>query len=37
MRMSEETREDIENEIGYHLDLGIDFGTNHATTLKASH
>ena len=29
--------EDTDNEHGYVLDLGIDFGTNHATTLKASH
>lgn len=28
---------DTENEFGYVLDLGVDFGTNHATTLKASH
>ena len=29
--------EDTNNANGYILDLGIDFGTNHATTLKASH
>lgn len=35
--MYEFDRQDYQNEFGYVLDLGVDWGTNHATTLKASH
>lgn len=35
--MLEFDKNDTDHEIGYHLDLGVDYGTNHATTLKASH